>query len=58
VQNDTEWRVLFKTLATRYDVVEAAIKARHSYDLPAIHALALEPVYTPYAAWIDENASG
>ena len=30
-----------------YKAVEAAIRALHSYELPAIHAVALEHVYEP-----------
>jgi len=58
VQNEPEFRVLFKTTEARYAEVEAAIRELHSYELPAIHALALEPVYGPYAAWIQENTPG
>ena len=58
VQNEKEFRVLFKTTGERYQAVEAAIKELHSYDLPAIHALALESVYAPYAAWIESNSTG
>jgi periplasmic divalent cation tolerance protein len=57
VQDDKEFRVLFKTTRARYAAVEAAIRELHSYELPAIHALAFEQVYAPYAAWIEEGCS-
>jgi periplasmic divalent cation tolerance protein len=58
VQNEKEFRLLFKTTDERYPAVEAAIKELHPYELPAIHAFALEHVYAPYAAWIESNSAG
>lgn len=55
LQHDPEFRVLFKTTRGRYDAVEAAIRERHPYELPAIHALAFERAYAPYAAWIESH---
>lgn len=58
VQNEQEFRVLFKTTSDRYQAVENAIKELHSYELPAIYALPFDPIYAPYAAWIESNSSG
>jgi periplasmic divalent cation tolerance protein len=58
VQDETEFRLLLKTTGERYPAVEAAIKELHSYELPAIHAFALEHIYAPYAAWIEGNSAG
>ena len=58
VQNKAEQRVLFKTTDERYAEVEAAIREMHSYELPAIHAYALEHVYAPYGEWIAANSAG
>ncbi len=58
LQQAQEFRVLFKTTGERYAELEAAIRALHSYELPAIHAEVLEPVYPPYAAWVAENSRG
>lgn len=58
VAHEPEFRVLFKTVAERYPALEAAIRERHGYELPAIHAIALEPVFAPYAQWIADNSSG
>ncbi len=58
VQNENEFRVLFKTTLDQYDSIERAIRELHSYELPAIHAIAIEPVYAPYAAWIQGNSTG
>jgi periplasmic divalent cation tolerance protein len=54
VQNEREFRILFKTTEDRYAAVEAAIRELHDYELPAIHALALEHVHPPYGRWIEE----
>ena len=57
IQHEPEFRVLFKTTAARYQDVEEAIRALHPYELPAIHAFAMEHVYAPYGAWVEENSS-
>lgn len=51
--NDREFRLLLKTTEGRYGALEAAIREGHAYELPAIHAERLEPVYPPYAEWIE-----
>lgn len=58
IQNDSEYRIAIKTTAERYDEVEAAILALHSYDLPAIYALATERVFEPYGEWVAEQSMG
>ena len=58
VQNDKEFRILLKTTDARYKAVEAAVRELHSYELPAIYSVALEHVYEPYAAWIEECSVG
>jgi periplasmic divalent cation tolerance protein len=58
VQSEPEYRVLAKTVAERYDAVEAAILELHSYDLPAIYALDVAEIYSPYADWVARNSSG
>lgn len=55
VQNDTEFKITFKTRAEHYARLEAAIRAQHPYELPDIHALPLEQVYAPYARWLEES---
>jgi periplasmic divalent cation tolerance protein len=58
VVHEPEFRLLFKTVAERYPALEAAIREHHGYELPAIHAIALEPVFALYAQWIADNSSG
>lgn len=50
--NEPEFRILFKTRATMYEAVEQAIRELHSYELPAIHACAIDRIDEAYAAWI------
>jgi periplasmic divalent cation tolerance protein len=53
LQQAPEWRLLLKTRATLYARLEAAIRAAHPYELPAIHALPLAAIDAAYAGWID-----
>jgi periplasmic divalent cation tolerance protein len=52
VQHEAEFRVLFKTTDQHYAEIERAIKELHPYELPAIHAFAMDPIDEPYGAWI------
>jgi len=53
--NDAEFRIVFKTTDERYSAVEAAIRERHAYELPAIDAVAVERVSDAYARWVEES---
>lgn len=57
VQNEAEFRVLFKTTDQHYADIERAIKDRHPYELPAIHAFAMDPIDGTYGAWIKNEIS-
>ena len=54
--HEPEFRLLLKSTEARYAALEAAIRESHPYELPAIHAERLEPVYPPYAEWIERMA--
>jgi periplasmic divalent cation tolerance protein len=56
VQNDKEFRILFKTTAGQYDAIERAIREMHSYELPAIYSLPVEQVFAAYGTWVEENS--
>jgi periplasmic divalent cation tolerance protein len=58
VQDETEYRVLAKTVADRYPAVEAAILELHSYELPAIYAVEVAAIFAPYGDWVAEHSSG
>jgi periplasmic divalent cation tolerance protein len=58
MQNEAEWRIDFKTTAEHYPAIETAIRELHPYELPAIHAVAVEAVYEPFATWVLEGVAG
>jgi periplasmic divalent cation tolerance protein len=58
VQHEPEFRLLLKTTAARYAAVEEAVRALHPYELPAIHAVAFERVFAPYADWVERESGG
>ncbi|HZF81391.1 MAG TPA: divalent-cation tolerance protein CutA [Rubrivivax sp.] len=55
VHDEPEFRVLFKTRRGLYAQVEAAIRERHPYELPAIHAISTSHAEPLYAAWVVDN---
>jgi periplasmic divalent cation tolerance protein len=55
VQQEPEFRLLLKTTDALYPAIERAIRELHPYELPAIHAFALEHVFPAYATWIEDN---
>jgi periplasmic divalent cation tolerance protein len=57
LHEEPEFRVLFKTRASAYAAVEAAIRERHPYELPAIHAIVASEALPAYAEWVDENSA-
>lgn len=57
VQNEKEYRILFKADAQNYNAIENLIKKMHSYDLPAIHGILIDEISQPYQAWVLENSS-
>ena len=58
IQNEPEFRITVKTTDARYAAVETVIRELHTYALPAIYAVALSPLYAPYAQWIRDNSNG
>lgn len=57
MQHEPEFRILLKTTDAQYGAVEAAILELHRYELPAIHAVAVDHAYEPYAAWVIDGSS-
>lgn len=58
VRHEHEVRVVLKTTALRYDAVEDAIRDLHPYELPAIHAVAVDRIEGAYADWIEASVAG
>lgn len=57
VQNANECRLLLKTTEARRVAVEAAIRATHGYDVPAIFSLPLQHVHPPFADWVEAGCT-
>ena len=58
VAQDTEFRLLLKTRPALYPRLEAALRERHPYALPAIHAIATVQADPAYAAWVRDSCDG
>jgi periplasmic divalent cation tolerance protein len=56
LQNEKEYRILFKADAQNYSAIENLIEKMHSYDLPAIHGILIDEISQPYQAWVIENS--
>ena len=54
IQNDQEFRIMFKTTKDKYKDVEKAILKIRSYDLPAIYAVDVDELFKPYGNWVNE----
>jgi len=57
VEHDAECRIVFKVASSAYEAAERAIRELHSYELPAIHAIAVERAWRPYAEWVGANSA-
>lgn len=55
---DNEYRVMAKTIRSRYAEVEATIRELHTYELPAVFAFEVTEAYAPYLDWVAENSAG
>lgn len=53
VQHDDEILLLVKTRAARFADVASAVRELHSYDVPAITAVAIVRGSDDYLTWID-----
>lgn len=52
VEKAEEWQCLVKTEASRYEEVEAAIRALHSYEEPEIVATPIVAGSAGYLGWV------
>lgn len=59
VQQEGEWRVLFKTTARAWPALQAALSAQHPYSLPALLAWPCAQALPAFAQWVaDETRPG
>jgi periplasmic divalent cation tolerance protein len=56
-ENAEEVPVLIKTTAARYAALEAAIRARHPYELPEIIAVPIDRGLPEYLTWVDTETT-
>ncbi len=57
IQRATEQLLLIKTTAQRYPALEAALRARHPYELPEIIAVPITQGWHEYLAWIEAQTT-
>lgn len=57
IETAREVPLTIKTRASRYAAVEAAIRARHPYELPEIVAVPISAALAEYVDWIDAETS-
>jgi len=55
VEEAGEVAAIFKTRADGADALSAAIRAEHSYDVPAISILPVIATQADYGEWVGEN---
>jgi periplasmic divalent cation tolerance protein len=52
LESADEWLCLIKTRSDRFEEVEEAIRALHSYDVPEVTAIPVETGSIDYLAWL------
>lgn len=55
METAAEWYCVLKTSAEGYPALEQRLKSLHSYAIPEIIAIPLEPVSGKYADWVMES---
>ena len=55
VSDDSEVLMVIKSLASRFDELEAWLLEHHPYDVPEVIALPAENVSAKYLAWIEAS---
>ncbi|HZU44362.1 MAG TPA: divalent-cation tolerance protein CutA [Terriglobales bacterium] len=55
IESATEWLLLVKTTAEKFDAVRDAIQDLHSYDLPECIMVSIEDGSQEYLDWIEKN---
>ena len=58
IETAQETPVVVKTQPSRYRDVEAAIRAKHPYELPEIVAVPVVDGLAPYLQWISDETAG
>jgi periplasmic divalent cation tolerance protein len=57
IESADEWLCVAKTMPSRFEAVQRAIGALHSYELPEIVATSLVTASEAYLAWIEAEVA-
>jgi periplasmic divalent cation tolerance protein len=57
LEHAREWRLMCKTVQSRYGDLVAAITQRHNYALPALYALPITDASPAYQAWVEAQTT-
>jgi periplasmic divalent cation tolerance protein len=57
IEQSAEVLLLAKTMSDRFDLLAAAVRENHSYEVPEIVAVPAEQVSFPYLQWLQENTA-
>lgn len=57
IETATEWRVLYKTTAARYDELARHISAMHDYVTPEVIVTPITAGSAAYLGWVDAETS-
>jgi periplasmic divalent cation tolerance protein len=55
---EQEWQLVLKTKLTLLDVLEKAIQAQHTYEVPEMIALPIVAGSGPYLQWLSQQTLG
>jgi len=58
LERATEWPLLIKTTQACYATLEATIRQHHPYEVPEIVAWPVSAGFSPYLAWVRDEAAG
>lgn len=54
IVEDEEWLLICKTTSGRYEQIETAVRATHSYEVVPIYMVEMASTGGPYGKWIEE----
>lgn len=55
VVEDSEWLLIAKTRADKFQSIETLVEENHSYQIPPVLMIGIEAATRPYLDWIDES---
>ena len=58
LEEDEEWQVKFKMVASNFERAVSLIRKNHSYELPQIVAFKADEVLKEYADWVTAETTG